>query len=377
MEKRDYYEVLGVPREAGPEEIKRAYRRGALKHHPDNAPGDKAEAERKFKELAEAYEVLADPHKRARYDRYGHDGLRGAGMHDFASMGLGDIFSMFEDIFGGTGLGGAAASERGLDLETQVELTLVQVATGVDHTLEFERVDFCDTCAGSGAKSGSKPLRCSACAGYGKVQQQVQSFFGVSVRVIDCPTCRGRGHIVKDRCPACRGSGRARKKRVLAVHVPPGVHDGQCVRVRGEGEPSASGTGRGDLHVYVRVQPHPLLARRGDDLLCQVPISFAQAAMGAKVSVPTLTGLEEIDVKAGTQNGEVVQMKDRGLPDTRTGRRGHQYVQVLVEVPRKLSKKQRELLEAFAAAEEPDAPGERRSFLGKLKEFLSPEKPGK
>jgi molecular chaperone DnaJ len=376
-DKRDYYEVLGIPRESGPEDIKRAYRRGALKHHPDNAQGDKGEAEKRFKELAEAYEVLSDPHKRARYDRFGHEGLRGSGLHDFSGMGFQDIFSMFEDIFGGMGGGGAGASERGLDLETEVELTLVHVATGIDHTLEFERMDFCETCGGTGAKSGSKPLRCTDCAGYGKVQQQVQSFFGVSVRVIDCPTCHGRGHVVKDRCPACRGTGRSRKKRVLTVHVPAGVHDGQVVRLRGEGEPSGTGTARGDLHVYVRVKPHPMLERRGDDLLCQVPISFTQAAIGAKVAVPTLAGMEEVDIPAGTQNGAVIRMKDRGLPDARTGRRGQQYVQVVVEVPRKLSRKQRELLEAFAAAEEPDAPSERKSFLTRLADIFSQNKPPK
>jgi molecular chaperone DnaJ len=373
MDKRDYYEVLGLPREATPEDIKRAYRRGALKHHPDNAQGDKGEAEKRFKELAEAYEVLSDPPKRARYDRFGHEGLRGAGMHDFSSMGMGDIFSMFEDIFGG-GMGGGGHVDRGLDLETEIELSLVQVATGLDHTLEFERADYCDTCGGTGAKAGSKPLRCSDCGGYGKVQQQVQSFFGVSVRVIECPTCHGRGQTIKDRCPACRGTGRARKKRMLTVHIPAGVHDGQLVRVRGEGEPAPGGTSRGDLHVYVRVQPHPLLSRRGDDLLCQVPVSFAQAAMGARVPVPCLTGMEEIDIPPGTQNADVLRMKDRGLPDHRTGRRGHQYVQVVVEVPRKLSRKQKELLEAFAAAEEPDAPSERKSFLQKLKDCFSPEK---
>jgi molecular chaperone DnaJ len=377
MDKRDYYEVLGVPREASPEEIKRAYRRGALKHHPDNAAGDKGEAEKRFKELAEAYEVLSDPQKRNRYNRYGHEGLRGAGMHDFSSMGMGDIFSMFEDIFGGMGAGGASDADHGLDLETEVELTLVHVATGVDHTLEFERQDFCETCAGSGAKSGSKAIRCSDCGGYGKVQQQVQSFFGISVRVISCPTCAGRGQIIKERCPACRGTGRARKKRVLTVHIPAGVHDGQVVRVRNEGEPAPSGTSRGDLHVYVRVRPHPLLARRGDDLICQVPISFAQAAIGARVAVPSLTGMEEIEVPAGTQNGDVVRMKDRGLPDHRTGRRGQQYVQIVVEVPRKLSRKQRELLEAFAAAEEPDAQSEHKSFVQKLKDYFSPERPAK
>ena len=371
MEKRDYYAVLGVSREAGPEEIKRAYRRGALKHHPDNVKGDKAEAERTFKELAEAYEVLSDPAKRQRYDRYGHEGLRGAGLHDFTGMGLGDIFSMFEDIFGGGGGFSQASADRGLDLETQVDLSLLQVATGVDQTLEFERMDFCEACGGSGAKAGSKPLPCPDCGGYGQMQQRVQGFFSVSVRVVPCERCQGRGTIIKDRCPACKGTARMKKKRMLTVHIPPGVHEGQVVRLRGEGEPSSGGTARGDLHVYVRVLPHPLLTRRGDDLLCQVPISFVQAAIGGKVAVPTLSGMEEIDVPPGTQAGDVLRMKDRGLPDPRSGRRGQQYVQVSVEVPRKLTRRQREALEAFAAAEDPEAHSEHKSFLQKLKDFLS------
>ncbi len=375
MEKRDYYEVLGVDKAASAEDIKRAYRKGALKHHPDNARGDKGEAEKKFKELAEAYEVLSDPAKRQRYDRFGHEGLRGAGVHDFSNMGFGDIFSMFEDIFGGMGGGqGGHAADRGLDLETEVELTLNQVATGVEQTLEFERMDFCETCSGTGAKPGTSTQKCSTCGGYGKVQQQVAGFFGYSVRVTACPTCKGRGSIVKDRCGGCNGSGRARKKRMLTVHIPPGVHEGQVVRIRGEGEPGATGEGRGDLHVYIRVQNHPLLTRRGEDLLCQVPISYTQAALGGKVAVPTLSGQEDLDVPAGTQNAEVIRMKGRGLPDARGGRKGDQYVQVMIEVPRKVSKRQRELLEQLAATEEADITPARKTFLDKLKAYFAPEK---
>jgi len=372
-EKRDYYEVLGVDRSAGPDEVKRAYRKGALKHHPDNTKGDKAEAEAKFKELAEAYEVLSDPEKRQRYDRFGHEGLRGAGMHDFSSMGFGDIFSMFEDIFGGLGGHGSAhpRADRGYDLETQVELTLEQVATGVDETLEFERVDYCDTCAGSGSKAGTTPQRCGTCGGYGKVQQQMPGFFGVSIRVTACPRCKGKGSIVTDPCGDCGGSGRRRKKRVLTVHIPPGVRDGQVIRVRGEGEPGQAAGGRGDLHCYVRIRPHPLLARRGEDLYCQVPVLFTQAALGGRVQVPTLAGLEEIEVPPGTQTGDVLTMKRRGLPDPRTSRQGNQYVQIFVEVPRRLSKRQRELLEEYARTEGAEVSEERKGFLEKVKEYFS------
>ena len=375
--KRDYYEVLGVGRDAAADEIKRAYRKLALKYHPDNYKGDKAEGETKFKELAEAYEVLSDSSKRQRYDRFGHEGLRGAGVHDFSSMGFGDIFSMFNDIFGGMGFSGGAAAgvQRGLDLETQVEVTLEQVATGADQTLEFERLDLCDTCSGSGAKPGTSPKRCETCGGYGQVQQQMQGFFGVSVRIIPCPDCSGRGRIVSDPCKDCRGSGRRKKQRVLTVHIPAGIRDGQVVRARGEGEPSADGTSRGDLHVYVRVAEHPLLARRGDDLVCRVPITFTQAAIGGKAPVPTLAGQETVDVPAGTQNGDVITLKKRGLPSLRTGQPGNQYVQIFVEIPRKLTQKQRELLQKYAETEDGEefreAHTEQKSFFDKLKDYFT------
>ena len=371
--KRDYYEVLGVDRSASPEQIKRAYRKGALEYHPDNFKGDKAEGEAKFKELAEAYEVLSDPVKRQRYDRYGHAGLRDVGLHDFSTMGFGDIFSMFEDIFAGMGFGGSARAyrDRGLDLETQIELSLEQVATGIDQTLEFERMDLCDTCRGSGSKPGSPPTKCDTCGGYGRIQQQVQGFFGVSVRIVPCPACKGEGRMIVDPCDDCDGSGRVRKKRILTVHVPAGVPDGQLVRVRGEGEPSSAGTSRGDLHCYVRVKPHPLLTRRGDDLICQVPISFSVAAMGGRTEVPTLAGREEIEIPAGTQNGDVITLKKRGLPSRRGSRTGDQHVQVFVEVPRKLTKRQREILEQYAKTERVSMTQDRKSFLKKLKEYFT------
>jgi molecular chaperone DnaJ len=362
---------LGVERNVGADEIKRAYRKGALKHHPDNVKGDKKEAEARFKELAEAYEVLSDPVKRQQYDRFGHEGLRGSGVHDFTNMGFGDIFSMFEDIFGNMGFArGHRGAEAGMDLETEVELTLEQVATGVDQTLEFERMDMCDVCSGNGAKPGTSPVKCSTCGGYGQMQQQVQGFFGMSVRIIPCPRCHGKGQIVTDPCPTCKGSGRRRKKRVLSVHVPPGIHEGQVIRARGEGEPSANGTSRGDLHVYVRVAQHPLLGRRNDDVFCQAPISFTQAALGGKLAVPSLAGEREIDVPAGTQNGDVIVLKQQGLPNARGGRRGDQLVQVFVEVPRKLTPEQRELLQQFAKTEEAEITPGRKNFFDKLKVYF-------
>ena len=365
-QKRDYYAVLGVGRDAGPEEVKRAYRRLALKQHPDNVKGDekaKKEAEGKFKELSEAYEVLSDPQKRQLYDRYGHEGLRGAGVHDFSSMGFGDIFSMFEDIFGFSAGGGHHG--RGYDLETAVELTLEEVATGVDKALEFERQDFCDACGGSGAKPGTSPQRCNTCGGYG----QVQTGGGFFRMVRTCPACRGKGTHVEDPCPTCRGGGRMRKKRLLTVHVAPGVHDGQVVRLRGEGEPGEDG-GRGDLHCYVSVKEHPFLTRDGNDLACVVPITFTQAALGATVEAPTLAGKEKLEVPAGTQYGQSVRLRHRGLPDVRSGKRGDQVVQFFIEVPRKLSRQQEELLRQFAGAEDIEVSPARKGFFEKLKKYF-------
>ena len=371
-EKRDYYEVLGVARESDGTEIKRAYRKLALKYHPDNYKGDKKEAEAKFKELAEAYEVLSDAEKRQRYDRFGHEGLRGAGLHDFSSMGFGDIFSMFEDIFGGMGFGRAREGrrDRGMDLETDIELTLEQVASGAEETLEFERMDLCDACDGTGARAGTSAEKCPACGGYGQVQQQMQSFFGLSVRVAPCPKCQGRGTIVTDPCRECGGTGRARKKRQLTVRIPPGVAEGQVVRVRGEGEPGRTGTTRGDLHVYIRVRPHPLLNREGNDLVCRVPISFSRAALGGEIQAPTLSGPEGVEIPAGTQNGDVFTLKRRGLPSPRTGRKGDQHVQVFVEVPRRLTKRQRELLTELGETEEDNRSSEHKSFLQRLKDYF-------
>ena len=368
--KRCYYEVLMVEKTVSPDELKRSYRKLALKFHPDNYKGDKSEGETKFKELAEAYEVLSDPQKRQQYDQYGHEGLRGSGMHDFSSMGFGDIFSMFNDIFGGGGFGTGRATrqERGLDLETEVSLTLEEVAAGCEQTLEFERMDFCDACSGSGAKPGTEPLKCSACGGYGQVQQQVSGFFGMSVRVVNCPDCGGRGKTIKDPCPDCSGTGRVRKKRVLSVSIPAGIRDGQVVRVRNEGEPATFGHHKGDLHVYVSVEEHPLLVRRGDDLVCQVPVSYTVAALGGRIEVPTLQGPKEVEIAAGSQNGHIITMRKKGLPAIGSGYLGDLHVQLFIEVPKKLSDKQRELLTELAELEHENVSPKRKGFLDKLKE---------
>ena len=369
-QKRDYYEVLAVSRDAGADEVKKAYRQAALKYHPDRNPDD-PEAESKFKEAAEAYEVLSDPEKRHRYDRYGHQGLAGASLHDFSGMGVEDIFSMFNDIFGGSIFGGGRRGRGGVDLQMQVSLTLEEVDAGVEKTVEFDRHDFCGRCHGSGGEPGSTRRNCPTCGGYGQVEQNT-GFGALFGRVVTtCPTCRGKGSVVASPCRQCRGSGQEIRHRVLAVQIPAGIREGQGVRVAGEGEPTEGGGARGDLHVYVRLEQHPFLERRGDDLLCRVPISFAQAALGAKVEVPSLRGQVTLTIPPGTPHGQLFRLGGKGLPRLRSNRRGDEIVQVWIEVPRKLNKKQKQLLREYAASEDESVLPESQGFFDKVAEFFS------
>jgi len=363
--KRDYYEVLGVAKDAGPDEIKKAYRRAAHKHHPDRNSGD-ARAEAKFKEAAESYEVLSDTAKRRRYDQYGHAGLDSAGLHDFSHMGVGDIFSMFTDIFGG----GGRSRRGGADLQTEVEITLAQAADGVERTIEFSRHDFCDACAGSGAAPGSTRQSCATCGGYGQVEQAtgIGAIFGRVVTA--CPACGGRGSRITTPCNSCHGSGTSVKQRIVNVQIPAGIHDGQAIRVRGEGEPGQSGD-RGDLHCYVRIASHEFLERHDNDLICRLPIGFTQASLGAKIEVPTLTGKAEIRIPAGTQHGQLVRLSGLGMPDLRTGRRGDQFMQVFIEIPKKLNKKQQTLLRDFAETEDRSVLPETKSFVDRCLDYFS------
>jgi len=364
--KRDFYEVLGLARDATPEQIKKSYRRLAHKYHPDRNQED-PDAEAKFKEAAQAYEVISDPAKRQRYDQFGHAGLGGAGLHDFSHMQVDDIFSMFTDIFGG----GRRSRSRGADLQAQVDLSLAEVVTGAERSIEFTRRDVCDTCSGTGAAAGSQRQTCRTCGGYGQVEQS--SGFGIFLgRIITaCPDCRGRGSTIVTPCGECRGSGRAPKRRVVTVQIPAGILDGQAVRVRGEGEPGEDGTSRGDLHCYVRIAPHPFLERRDNDLLCRMPITFTQASLGAKVEVPTLAGKAELKIPGGTQPGQLFRLKGLGVPDLRTGRRGDEFVQVAIEIPKKLSKQQETLLRDFAETEDKSVLPESKGFFEKLMDYIS------
>ncbi|MBL8879067.1 MAG: molecular chaperone DnaJ [Phycisphaerales bacterium] len=366
--KRDYYEVLGVARDASADDIKRAFRKLAMQYHPDR----NKDGEAQFKEASEAYEVLSDPEKRARYDRFGHQGLNGVNMRDYSHMDAEDIFSVFEDMLGGAfgGRNRTRRADQGIDIETVIDIDLKDVATGVEKTLKFERADFCERCSGRGAEPGSNPVNCRTCGGYGQVERQTSMGIFVTRQVMDCPTCRGRGKTIDKPCKSCRGSGRTPKERVVSVKIPPGIHHGQMIRIRGEGEPGASGAARGDLRCVIRVREHPLLQREGDHLLCRMPISFTQAALGANIEVPTLLGKTSLHIPAGTQYGAAIRLAGNGLPNLQSGRMGDQIVEIVIEVPKKLSREQKDLLRKFAETEDESALPESKGFFDRMREYL-------
>jgi molecular chaperone DnaJ len=365
--KRDYYEVLGVAREVDGEEIKRAYRKLAKQYHPDRNVGDK-EAEEKFKEAAEAYEVLSDPDKKQRYDRYGHAGLNGMGTHSFNDVrSVFDLFGdLFSDILGPRGRGGP---QPGRDLQMSIEIDLVESACGLRKSISVPREENCPECSGSGSRKGSRPATCRRCQGHGAVLIN-QGFFRMQQT---CPGCGGRGEIITDPCAGCRGSGRIEISRALEVEIPPGVDTGNRIRLSGEGEAGAPGAPRGDLYCLLRVREHPFFQRDGEHLVCQVPITFSQAALGAPIEVPTLDGSITHTLKRGTQSGEVIRIAGRGMPSLRSSRRGDLMVQVLVETPRHLTRRQEELLLELAEIEQKHVSPQRKSFLEKLRDFFVTE----
>ena len=373
MAKRDYYEVLGVSRDATADQVKSAYRKLAMKYHPDRHPDD-PDAEQKFKEGAEAYEVLSDADKRSRYDRYGHDGLAGTGFHEFTDINeifeaFGDIFGggLFGDFFGG-GMGRRTRRvRRGPSLRAVVEISLEEAATGVKKTLGLHRHETCTKCNGSGAKPGTSPVRCGTCGGSGAVVQS-QGFFRVQTT---CPHCGGRGQRIETPCPECRGTGRVRQARDLDVRIPAGVDTGMRLRLDGQGDAGDNGAPPGDLFCDILVRPHPFFERQGSDLICQVPIAFGQAALGADIEVPVLAGKRTMKIRAGTQSGQVYRLRGEGMPDPHGYGRGDVLVQVVLETPTKLTKEQRELFGKLATLEEKHVSPERKSFFEKLRDYFS------
>lgn len=347
--KRDYYEILGVHREATDQELKQAYRRLALKYHPDKNPGDN-EAEERFKEVNDAYQVLSQAEVRARYDRFGHAGV-GAG----AAQGFGQGFPGFEDLFDmfgvgdifGSRTGRRAGPRRGSDLRYDIDLTLEESAAGVKTKIRVPRLETCETCRGSGAAEGSQPVRCTTCSGSGQVRYQ-QGFFSVSRT---CSTCRGSGKTIKDICRTCRGEGRVEREKTLEIKVPAGVDNGSRLRIAGEGEAGEMGAPRGDLYVIVHVREHQTFERRDANLYCTIPVSFAQAALGAELAVPTLDGDERLRVAEGTQSGSMFRIKGKGMPVLGGRGRGDLYVAINVITPTNLSREQRRLLEELAGLE--------------------------
>ena len=348
MAKRDFYEVLGVSKSASADEIKKAYRRLAMKHHPDRNKGDDS-SEARFKEAKEAYEVLKDADKRAAYDRFGHDGIRGAaggGAGGFGAEGFGDIFGdVFGDIFGGGGgrRGGGPQVFRGADLGYELQLDLEKAVAGDDVTIDVPTQIACDSCSGSGARKGSDPVQCTTCSGVGQVRMQ-QGFFSIQQT---CPACKGAGTTIADPCPDCHGRGRVRKTRTLSVKVPAGVDDGDRIRLSGEGEAGRNGGPAGDLYVEIRVKPHKLFKREGSNLSCEVPISFSTAALGGEVELPTLDGNVSLKIPAGTQSGKVFRLRGKGVITVRDPRLGDLFAEVAVETPVNLTAEQRDLLEKF------------------------------
>ncbi len=378
--KRDYYEILGVAKGTGAEEIKKAYRQLALKYHPDRNASNKKEAEEKFKEISEAYAVLSDPKKRSTYDQFGHTGFdqrystedifRGADFSSiFEDLGLGgSVFGeILEGMFSGGG-GRARSSSRGgaragRDLLFELDITLQEAATGVEKTINIPRYEQCNTCNGEGAKPGTKRKTCPKCQGRGQVVSST-GFFSIAQT---CPQCRGEGSFITDPCPSCHGEGRVRAERKIKVKIPPGVDTGSRLRVSGEGEAGSRGGGRGDLYVSIAVQPDKVFERREEHLICEVPIGFVQAALGAEVDVPTLEGKVKMKIPPGTPSGKVFRMKGKGMPSLDGYGRGDEHVRVVVAVPERLTEEERRVLLEYARLRGEPVDSNNDSFVQKVK----------
>ena len=362
MPKRDYYEVLGVGRNASTEEIKKAYRKLALQYHPDRNPGNK-DAEEQFKEAAEAYEVLGDAQKRQRYDQFGHEGMRGTDFRPFTDVN--DIFSTFGDIFGG-GFGGSIFDEMfgtqtrqrrgsstspGSDLKIRLKMTLEEISTGVEKKLKIKKWKRCDTCGGTGARSSQAMVTCPVCKGSGEIRQVSRSVFGQFVNIAACQNCNGEGKVIKEPCQTCRGDGRVQGETTIKVTIPAGVTDGNYIPLRGEGNVGKRGGPAGDIIVLIEEEPHSIFTRNGNDVILDLLVSYPEAALGADVEVPTLTGRAKLRVDAGTQSGRVLRMRDKGIPHLNSFGRGDQLVRVNVWVPTTLNSSEKALISQLSDLE--------------------------
>ena len=377
MGKEDYYNVLGVERNASQDDVKRAYRKLALKYHPDKNQGNK-QAEEKFKVAAEAYEVISDPDKRRRYDQYGHEGLRGGESRGFGNFE--DIFDAFGDIFGGGGGGGGGsifedffgggrkqAAQRGASLRCDIAIDFKDVASGIEKTIEISKRDFCEECRGTGARKGTSPVSCPYCKGKGEIHQR-QGFFTIRTT---CPKCQGNGKIIETPCNKCSGHGVYPRKSDIKVQVPAGIEDGSRLRVSGQGESGANGAPPGDLYCDIHIKPHPIFRRQDYDIICEFPITFTQAALGCELEVPTILGkLRKVGVPAGTQSDDIISIKGEGFPHVRGYGVGNMLVHIVVETPSKLTPRQEELLREFAESEHKNVTPKRKSFFQKVKKLF-------
>jgi len=369
MEEKDYYKVLGVERDASADDIKKAFRKLAHQYHPDKHKGDK-DIEEKFKSINEAYEVLKDPNKRAQYDRFGYVGAGPGGPGPgYRESGFGaDFQDLFGDVFSDFFGGGRrrAGPEPGADLRYDLEVSFEEAAFGTEKPVQIPRTASCSKCNGSGARAGTSPVTCTTCNGAGQVRLQ-QGFFSIAR---SCPACGGKGSVIKDPCADCGGAGKVRVKRSLKVKVPPGVDTGSRLRIVGEGDTGDRGGPPGDLYVVLTVAPHELFRREGDDVICEVPVSFPQAALGAEIEVPTLEGPVKLKVPAGTQTAKIFRLKNKGIASLRTGRRGDEQVVIRVATPTKLTKRQKELMEEFAEISGEHAATHEKNFFSKVKEIF-------
>ena len=376
MGKEDYYNVLGVERNASQDEVKRAYRKLALKYHPDKNQGNK-QAEEKFKIAAEAYEVISDPDKRKRYDQYGHEGLRGGDARGFGNFE--DIFDAFGDIFGGGGGGGGSifedffgggrrqAEKRGASLRCDVSIDFKEVATGIEKTIEITKRDFCEECRGTGARKGTSPVSCPYCKGKGEIHQR-QGFFTIRTT---CPKCQGNGNIIETPCGKCSGHGMYPKKSNIKVQVPAGIDDGARLRVTGQGESGANGAHPGDLYCDIHIKPHSIFKRQDYDIICEFPITFTQAALGCEIEVPTILGkMRKVRIPAGMQSDDIISVRGEGFPHVRGFGVGNMLVHVVVETPTKLTPRQEELLREFAESEHKNVTPKSKSFFQKVKKLF-------